>query len=119
MAMFYGSTEIGAKFNDIAFATFTDLSVAYARLYQENPKAFIAAFRKFKSVRMACAWIVWAYKAQGIMREVKAYGKDFSQYANKYFDGETARMFNEICQILFAITADQTPSDKFQPTPDR
>jgi len=118
MAIFYGSTEIGGKFNDIAFATFTDLSVAYAKLYQENPKAFVSAFRKFKSVQMACAWIVWAYKAQGIMREVKAYGKDFSQYANKYFDGQTARLFNEICQILYAITADQKPSDISQPMPD-
>ena len=104
--MWFPTAEIGGKFNDIAFKTFTDLSVEYARLYKENPKAFIAAFRKFKSVQMACAWIVWAYKAQGIMREVKAYNKDFSQYANKYFDGETSRMFNEICQILYAITAD-------------
>ena len=106
--MFYGSTEIKDKFNDVAFAVFTDLSVEYAKLYKENPKAFISAFRKFKSVRMACAWVVWAYKAQGIMREVKAYNKDFSKYANKYFEGETARMFNEICQILYAITA-ETP----------
>lgn len=116
--MYYGATEIGGKFNDIAFVTFTELSVTYAKLYKENPKAFIAAFRKFKSVRMACAWIVWAYKAQGIMREVKLFNMDFCKYANKYFDGETARMFNEICQILYAITADQTPTDKFQPTHD-
>lgn len=104
--MFYGSKEIGGQFNDIAFKTFIDLSIDYARLYKENPKAFVSAFRKFKSVQMACAWIVWAYKAQGIMREVKAYNKDFSQYANKYFDGQTARVFNEICQILYAIMAD-------------
>lgn len=117
--MYYGSNEIGGKFNDIAFATFTDLSVTYAKLYKENPKAFISGFRKFKSVRMACAWIVWAYKAQGVMREVKAYGKDFSQYADKYFDGETARLFNEICQILYAITSDQTPTDKSPPRHDK
>lgn len=117
--MYYGTNEIGGKFNDIAFVTFTELSVTYAKLYKEDPKAFISAFRKFKSVQMACGWIVWAYKAQGIMREVKAYNKDFSQYANKYFDGQTARVFNEICQILYAITADQTPTGKSQPMPDK
>jgi hypothetical protein len=52
---------------------------------------------------MASAFIVQTYKATGVMREVKATGKDFTQYANKYFDGPTARVFSEILLILYAI----------------
>lgn len=95
--------EIAERLNEVTFRSFTELSIVYARLYSDNPKAFISAFRKFKSVRMASAFIVQTYKATGIMREVKASGKDFSQYANKYFDGPTARVFNEILLILYAI----------------
>ena len=95
--------EIAEKLNDVTFRSFTELSIIYAKLYNENPKAFISAFRKYKSIRMASAFIVQTYKATGIMREVKATGKDFSQYAKKYFEGETARVFGEMLLILYAI----------------
>jgi hypothetical protein len=52
---------------------------------------------------MACAFIVQTYKATGVMREVHATGKDFSQYAKKYFEGQTARVFGETLLILYAI----------------
>ena len=97
------TNEIAEKLNDVTFRSFTELSIIYAKLYNENPKAFISAFRKYKSIRMASAFIVQTYKATGIMREVKATGKDFSQYAKKYFEGETARVFGEMLLILYAI----------------
>lgn len=95
--------QIAERLNEVTTQVFTDLSVVYAKLYHQNPKAFINAFRNFKSIRMACAFIVQTYKAAGIMREVHATGKDFSQYAKKYFEGETARVFGEILLILYAI----------------
>ena len=97
------TNEIAEKLNDVTFRSFTELSIIYAKLYNENPKAFISAFRKYKSIRMASAFIVQTYKATGVMREVKATGKDFSQYAKKYFEGETARVFGEMLLILYAI----------------
>ncbi len=95
--------EIAERLNEITFRSFTELSIVYAKLYNDNPKAFISAFRKFKSIQMASAFIVQTYKATGVMREVYATGKDFSQYAKKYFDGQTARVFGEILLILYAI----------------
>ncbi len=95
--------KIAERLNEITNQGFIDLSVIYARLYAENPKAFISAFRKYKSIQMACAFIVQSYKATGVMREVHATGKDFSQYAKKYFEGQTARVFGETLLILYAI----------------
>lgn len=95
--------KLAERLNEVTNQGFIDLSVIYARLYSENPKAFISAFRNYKSIRMACAFIVQSYKATGVMREVHATGKDFSQYAKKYFDGQTARVFGETLLILYAI----------------
>jgi hypothetical protein len=96
--------QLAQRLDEATIETFTNLSVVYAQLYKENPKAFINAFRKFKSIRMASAFIVQVYRSQGIMREVKEVSKDFSKYAEKYFDGPTAKVFGDILSIIYAIS---------------
>lgn len=105
MARDLSPTELAELVNEETVKTFIDLSIAYAKLYQENPRAFIMSFRKFKSIRMASAFIVTVYRSQGLLKECKeATGKDFSKYAEKYFDGPTAKVFGEILLIIYAIT---------------
>lgn len=96
--------QLAKRLDEATIECFTNLSVVYAKLYKENPKAFVNAFRQFKSIRMASAFIVQVYRSQGIMREVQATGKDFSKYAEKYFDGPTAKVFGDILLIIYAIT---------------
>lgn len=104
MAREISPEKLAERLDEVTIETFTNLSVVYAQLYKENPRAFINSFRKFKSIRMASAFIVQVYRSQGIMREVKATGKDFSKYAEKYFDGPTAKVFGDILLIIYAIT---------------
>lgn len=104
MAREISPEKLAEQLNEATIKCFTNLSIVYAQLYKENPRAFINAFRKFKSIRMASAFIVQVYRSQGIMREVQATGKDFSKYAEKYFDGPTAKVFGDILLIIYAIT---------------
>lgn len=104
MAREISPEKLAERLDEVTIETFTNLSVVYAKLYKENPKAFVNAFRKYKSIRMASAFIVQVYRSQGIMREVQATGKDFSKYAEKYFDGPTAKVFGDILLIIYAIT---------------
>ena len=69
MARDISPTELAELVNEETVKTFIDLSIAYTKLYQENPRAFIMAFRKFKSIRMASAFIVTVYKSQGLLKE--------------------------------------------------
>lgn len=69
--------KLAKRLDEATIECFTNLSVVYAKLYQENPKAFVNAFRKYKSIRMASAFIVQVYRSQGIMREVQATGQGF------------------------------------------
>ena len=70
-------------FNQISNHTFVELSLSYARLYEENPHAFISSFKKFDSIKMACNWIAYTYRHIGAFDEVLARGKDISKWIDK------------------------------------
>ena len=100
-------TEISASerlkiFNEVTNNTFVEISLSYARLYEENPKAFINSFKKYKSIRMACEWMIYTYKYIGAFEEVKALGKDFTDWANKQ-DVEEKQTLADTMLILYFI----------------
>ncbi len=76
-------TEKLQLFNQISNHTFVELSLSYARLYEENPHAFISSYKKFDSIKMACNWITYTYKHIGAFDEVLARGKDISKWIAK------------------------------------
>ena len=90
---------------EITNNSFVEMSLSYARSYQENPKAFLNCYRKHKSVRMACKWIVVTYKYIGAFDEVKAIGKDFTKWVDKQeIEDKDKKTFNEILMIIYSIT---------------
>lgn len=96
--------ECAETFDKIAVERFTELSIQYARLYQENGKAFIGAFLKYGSVRMACGWILTVYSWTGAMKEVGESGKDFSGWVDKLdLDQKWKRVLSETLLIIYAI----------------
>jgi hypothetical protein len=100
-------TEISASerlkiFNEVTNNTFVEISLSYARLYEENPKAFISSFKKYKSIRMACEWMIYTYKYIGAFEEAKAIGKDFTDWANKQ-DVEEKQTLADTMLILYSI----------------
>lgn len=70
-------------FNEIMNNSFVELSLTYARAYEENPKNFVKCYIKHKSIRMCCDWIVYTYKYIGAFDECKQIGKDFTDWANR------------------------------------
>jgi len=93
------SISIGEVINQ----SMIDMSISYAKEYKQNPSNFLNTYRKFASIRMAAAFIVKAYKDIGAFEECKQSGKDFTEYANKYFTGEQARVFAEFLLIIYSI----------------
>lgn len=92
-------------FNQITNHTFVEISLSYARLYEQNPKAFISSFKKFESVRMVCDYIIYTYKYIGAFDEVLTIGKDFTDWANKQEVPEKyKKTLADIVLIIYSIT---------------
>ena len=99
------ATEKYKLFMEITNNSFVEMSLSYAKTYQENPKAFLNAYKKHKSIRMACKWIIVTYKYIGAFEEVKALGKDFTNWVNKQnIEERDRKSFNEILMIIYSIT---------------
>ena len=91
-------------FNEIVNNSFVELSLTYAREYEKNPKNFINCYIKHKSIRVVCKWIVFTYKYIGAFEEVKAQGKDFSNWVNKQnLNEQDKKSFNEVLMIIHSI----------------
>ena len=91
-------------FTEITNNSFVEISLTYARSYQENPKAFLNCYIKHKSVRVVCKWIVFTYKYIGAFEEVKAQGKDFSTWVSKQnINEQDKKSFNEVLMIIHSI----------------
>ena len=58
----------------------TNLLITYVGKYYENPKIFITAFLKFKSIRSACGMIVKMFKRTGDWQRLTG---DFTDWAKK------------------------------------
>lgn len=98
------SREETLAIKDIINDNFVDMSITYAHEYKANPRNFLNTYKKFASIRMAAAFIVKAYKEIGAFEECKQTGKDFTEYALKYFEGDDARLFAEFLLIIYSIT---------------
>lgn len=96
------ATERLRIFNEVTNNTFVEISLSYARLYEQNPKAFINSFKKYKSIRMACEWMIYTYKYIGAFDEVKSLGKDFTDWANKQ-EVEEKQILADTMLILYSI----------------
>ena len=94
--------------NDIICDTFISLSIEYAKLYRDNPRAWINAFKKYESIQSACGFIVWSYKYRKIYEECESTGKDFSAYASGKVPADKERIFAGVLLILYAIIHNPT-----------
>ncbi len=84
---------------------FVELSIKYANLYVENPKAFIESFKKNNSIRMACQQIVGSYKRIGAFKECLESGKNFDEWANRQgLDQAQTKILSETILIIYSIT---------------
>lgn len=91
------SEELNAIITESCFS----LSLIYAKNYSNDPKNFLTCFVKFKSIRMACSWIVWGYKKSGIFKDCTG---DFSEWANKQkVDDRWKPVLNDVLKIIFSI----------------
>jgi len=91
-------------FNEITNNSFVELSLTYARCYQENPKAFINSYKRYNSIRLVCDWIVYTYKYIGAFDECKALGKDFTEWANRQdVDEKHKTNLANIMLIIYSI----------------
>lgn len=97
------SSEDTKLIKDILNENMVNMSLTYAKEYQSNPKNFINTYKKYESIRTAAAFIVGTYKQIGAFDECKESGKDFTEYANKHFEGEQARVFAEFLLIIYSI----------------
>ena len=76
-----------------------NLSLYYASVYEKEPKQFLGAFIRNKSIRTACVFIVSTYKQIGFESE-----KDFTDWANKQRVPEKSkRTLAEIVKIIYEI----------------
>jgi hypothetical protein len=89
-------------FTEITNNSFVELSLTYARSYEQNPKRFLNSYKKFKSIRMVCDWIVYTYKYIGAFEECKSFGKDFTEWANRQ-DVENKKGLAEFMLIIYSI----------------
>ena len=89
-------------FTEITNNSFVELSLTYARSYEQNPKAFINSYKKYNSIRMVCNWIVYTYKYIGAFEECKTLGKDFTDWANRQ-EVENKKGLAEFMLIIYAI----------------
>jgi len=89
-------------FTEITNNSFVELSLTYARSYEQNPKAFLNSYKKYNSIRMVCDWIVYTYKYIGAFEECKTLGKDFTEWANRQ-DVENKKGLAEFMLIIYAI----------------
>lgn len=90
-----------ADIDGVLIDEYIGLSLKYAKIYQQTPKAFISSFSKFSSVKMCCSWIVWAYKKDGIFQDCTG---DFSEWANKQpVEEKWKRVLAEILKIIHSI----------------
>ncbi len=89
-------------FTEITNNSFVELSLTYARSYEQNPKAFLNSYKKYNSIRMVCDWIVYTYKYIGAFEECKTLGKDFTDWANRQ-DVENKKGLAEFMLIIYAI----------------
>lgn len=84
---------------------FIELSITYARLYQENPRVFLGCFIKYETIRQACAFIVQAFKKVGAFKECLETGKNFDDWAAKQNVPEKyKRVLSEFVLIIYSIT---------------
>jgi len=97
------SKQESISIGEVITQSMVDMSISYAKEYKQNPVNFLNTYRKFASIRMAAGFIVKAYKDIGAFDECKESGKDFTEYANKYFKGEDARVFAEFLLIIYSI----------------
>lgn len=80
------------------------VSMQYAKQYQDNPKGFISCFIKYPSVRTNCAFIIQAYKHNGAFKECLQTGKDFTEYANRQpVEEKWKRVLAEVLLIIYSI----------------
>ena len=98
----YNAQEAKAV-SDILNESMVNMSITYAKEYKANPKNFLNTYKKYDSIRTAAAFIVGSYKQIGAFDECKESGKDFTEYANKHFSGEEARVFAEFLLIIYSI----------------
>ncbi|MBM3417421.1 MAG: hypothetical protein FJY17_00695 [Bacteroidetes bacterium] len=97
-------TEKNDLFNDIINNSFVELSLAYARAYEKNPRNFINCYKKHKGIRMCCNWIVFTYKYIGAFDECKQLGKDFTEWANRQkIKDDQKKPLAELILIFYSI----------------
>ena len=89
------SQSIGSIINE----HIVNMSISYAKEYNQNPNNFLNTYHKNKSVRTTAAFIVGTYKQIGAYEPKK----DFTQYAEKFYSGEDARVFAEFLAIIHSI----------------
>lgn len=95
---------MGKNISEIINKGFIELSIKYAQTYSKNPKTFINTFISCNSIKMACAFIVKAYKQEKIFEECQKSGKNFCEYANrKPIEDKWKIVLAEILLILYSI----------------
>lgn len=91
-------------FMEITNNSFVELSLTYAKSYQENPKAFLSCYKKHKGIKAVCNWIVFTYKYIGAFEEIEAQGVDFSNWVNKQdIEEKDKKGLNQILMIIHSI----------------
>lgn len=87
---------------------FIQIAIMYAKMYQDNPRAFIQCFIKFESIRQVCAFIVKSFKNVGAFEECRQSGKNFDEWAQKQNVAEKyKRVLSEFLLIIYSITNQQ------------
>lgn len=82
--------------NEIIKQHFIELSFVYANEYKKSPKNFISCFKKYLSIRMSCAWIVWSYP--DVERNEK-----IEEWAKKLNLGKWERVLIKILTIIYEL----------------
>lgn len=90
-------------FDSIYVDGFVELSLIYARLYKQQPRAFISCFIKSNAIKNCCLEIVRVYKSKGVYKECEATGKSFKEYAERKVSSDWVETFASILLILYSI----------------
>jgi hypothetical protein len=91
--------------NDITDEYMIELSVIWAKLYQQNPKAFISSFKKYTSIKMASAHLVTTFNRKGIYQDCLSNGKDFTEWVEKQdIERRWKKLFADLLLIIYSIT---------------
>lgn len=92
------------EINKVILSHTEKLLVYYANQYKERPRGLIDSFLKFDSIKMAACLIIFMYRKNGVLEELRN-EKDFSEWVDKQSLADKWKpVMNNFLLILWAVT---------------